>query len=594
MISPDTRWPSLRQTRRAADRILAREDLARQSLVDDEDRLCLLGVGRAREASTKEWNPHRLEVVTTDHADHGRPLVLGTRDRTPFDLETVSRTNAAHGQVVGRADGAHPWQVLDALQQVTAECPDTVIRVVPGRGQRGAEREHLLRLESGIHSTQRPEAAAEQTGTREEHQRERHLRHDEDASEAVPAATGRRTARRVLERRLRRRSGGLDRGGEAEEHGAEEGHDEGEGQDPQVHADLSDPGEIEARGNHGDEESGSPRGEHHAKRASGPGEHEALRQELAHQPSPSGTEREPDRQLRAPCRGAAEHQARDIGAGNEQEDAHGPEEHEQRQAHILHRGFQERHHLHAPVTTVRGKGGFNPPGDQGELRARLLGRDVGSQAPHDIENAPHAGPIVRNEGERHPELSARLGQFEGADGEAVRHHADDREGFLVQRDRLANDPWIASVSPLPEPVAQDHFGLHVAQAGSNGKRAAQEGRGAEHGEEVRCHAIRPNLEWLAPTGQVRAHVLPSGHVLEGSALEAPVVEIRRRDAGMRRGPDHRESVRFHEAQGPQQDRIHDGEDRRAPTDSQGECGDGDRAETRRASQQTQRVADVLP
>jgi hypothetical protein len=86
-----------------------------QFLVDDEDGLCLLGIGIAEQTPAKKRNPHRLEVVTAHDADPGARPVLGTRVRTPHNLEQGRETDACHGQVVGGSNGAHAGQILDAF-----------------------------------------------------------------------------------------------------------------------------------------------------------------------------------------------------------------------------------------------------------------------------------------------------------------------------------------------------------------------------------------------------------------------------------------------------------------------------------------------
>src|SRR5207249_5444295 len=53
-------------------------------------------------------------------------------------------------------------------------------------------------------------------------------------------------------------------------------------------------------------------------------------------------------------------------------------------------------------------------------------------------------------------------------------------------------------------------------------------------------------------------------------------------------------MRLSEAQRFDQDRVDDSEDRRARPDSQGERDDSSRCEARCASQDTQRIPDVLP
>ena len=66
--------------------------------------------------------------------------------------------------------------------------------------------------------------------------------------------------------------------------------------------------------------------------------------------------------------------------------------------------------------------------------------------------------------------------------------------------------------PLPEPVAQDHFGLDDAQVGSHGESAPAVRRRAEDGEKVRGDTIRKDLDRGAIAGQVGAGILPASQV----------------------------------------------------------------------------------
>ena len=75
-------------------------------------------------------------------------------------------------------------------------------------------------------------------------------------------------------------------------------------------------------GHHGKEQIGHPVRDRHSGGAAGGGEERTLRQELAHDPPARGSERQPDRYLLLSRARANDQQAREIGAGDEQNHAH--------------------------------------------------------------------------------------------------------------------------------------------------------------------------------------------------------------------------------------------------------------------------------
>ena len=90
------------------------------------------------------------------------------------------------------------------------------------------------------------------------------------------------------------------------------------------------------------------------------------------------------------------------------------------------------------------------PGDAVKIRLRLSDRHARLQQTDDPEVVAAAIVLLFSiKDERRPHLAAVVGVVE------VRgHHAHHSEGFAVQRDRLANDIWVAAEMLLPETVLE--------------------------------------------------------------------------------------------------------------------------------------------
>ncbi len=186
-----------------------------------------------------------------------------------------------------------------------------------------------------------------------------------------------------------------------------------------------------------------------------------------------------------------------------------------------------------------------------------------------------------------------MGQLNGAHRDPFGHDADDCEPFAIDRDALTDDRRVGSKPLLPEAMAQDDFRRDDAQITCRGERAAQGDRSAKNREEIRCDAIDKNLEGFTAISQNAAHVVPAGKVLEGSSVEAPVVQVAFGDARMRTRPDHCEPLRLREVQRAQQHRIDCGENCGASTDSQRERKNRRQREPPCLSQSAECVAQLL-
>ena len=167
----------------------------------------------------------------------------------------------------------------------------------------------------------------------------------------------------------------------------------------------------------------------------------------------------------------------------------------------------------------------------------------------------------------------------------------------AERDRLADDPRIASEPARPQPVTQDRNTASARLIFIRQESAAVEKRCAEQPKEFRGDAR--NRDLLGLRGACEIHELEpvSRHVVEQRRLLTPDVEYLRAGKGRRnRTTDRRESNergRVRRLQRPQQHGVRDRENRDVRADAQHERENRHRGEGRLTPQIAQRVERVL-
>jgi len=151
---------------------------------------------------------------------------------------------------------------------------------------------------------------------------------------------------------------------------------------------------------------------------------------------------------------------------------------------------------------------------------------------------------------------------------------------------------------LPQAVAENCHFVFAGLVFPRRERAAEQGRHAEQGEEIRLRGEGDDMVRLAPAAQVPVS-LPAKqrHVLEGAVLGLPVDEI-----GTGKGILSRCRFRLIQAeqlfrvairQRPQKDGFDDAEDRGIGTDSDRQRGSGDDCEARRLPEVSNSMAQIL-
>ena len=220
---------------------------------------------------------------------------------------------------------------------------------------------------------------------------------------------------------------------------------EGEEQDRRVEADLRHPRQV--GGKPGLEPLQSREGEADAECAARDGEKDAFRQELPQQARSARAEGRPDGDLARAAARPREQEVGDVGAGDGEDEANGAEQYEQRRSHAGDEAFGQGNDLDSPALIL-----LRILARERRLHGRELGLRVGRcrpalQAPDDpqvVAPAPLAQVgehrVVR---QRQPELDPRR---LGRRLESRRHDADDHDGLLVEKDRLADDRRIGAQS----------------------------------------------------------------------------------------------------------------------------------------------------
>ena len=345
-----------------------------------------------------------------------------------------------------------------------------------------------------------------------------------------------------------------------------------------------------------DERVAPPAREHDAQEAADGREHDALGQPFADEPHAARSEGGPDRQALLPRESARHEQARHVGAGDEQEQSHRPEQQQQGAARVAHDLLLQRDETDAPAavfsmrTAIRPRLlPFHPGGEPRQLRADRRGRDAGRQTSEHAQRVRGPVlPLLLGESEGKPQLGAlRMAEARMGKREPRGHHPHDGVRPGVEHHRLAEDGTVAAETAPPETVADHH---HVVVPGPLvvlPQRAPEPRRRAQHRKQRRRDPRPHDALRFGAAGEVEAHVAKRGHSGE-QARPLPVLEI------LGNGRAHvahaqTQEVAFDEAQlvhrgigeRAQQGRVHDAEDGGGRADSEAEDRDHEGREPRR-------------
>ena len=145
----------------------------------------------------------------------------------------------------------------------------------------------------------------------------------------------------------------------------------------------------------------SPVGEQQSGGGAEQRQHAALGEELREDAAASGAERDAHGDLALPRFGAGEHEAGDVGAGDEQHEADGAEQHEQRLPQVAEEFPIERRDLHGAAFIGSGVSRLQSKRNAIELGLRLRGGDSGPQAGEHREGSRSAFGEIRGGAAHH-------------------------------------------------------------------------------------------------------------------------------------------------------------------------------------------------
>ena len=237
-------------------------------------------------------------------------------------------------------------------------------------------------------------------------------------------------------------------------------HEEGLGQQP-----VQKPNQPQAQGDTG--------------RAADHGEPEALGECLRHQPPGPGAERHTNPELALPAERLCQEQIGHIGAGNQEHERHGAEEHEHGRLDVADQLRAQGEHGGAHPPVAPGIFARQGCGHAVEVGICLRDRHARLQTADGHHEVCAAVVRVTIEVGRHEER-----RIQARRDEAGRHHAHHRGGPAVEHDTPADDLGIGVEALPPQPVAEHDHGLGAGAIVRRLDHAPSRRRGSEGPEVV--------------------------------------------------------------------------------------------------------------
>ena len=324
------------------------------------------------------------------------------------------------------------------------------------------------------------------------------------------------------------------------------------------------------------------------------GEQKAFGQELADDAATRGSHGDADGEFTLAAGGADEQQICHVGAGDEQDEADGSEEDEERRAHVAD---------DAVAQGFDGEAFFWPHRAFRVAAAELVGGDVelgvglgegyaGLEASGGEEEVALVGAVgVDLEGQ--PDVGFGVGD------EGLAEDSDDGVWLVAEREGAADDVGIASEFALPEAVADDDDFAAVGRVFLRGEGAAQHDGRAKEAEVGFADVDAVDLLGMV-AGEVEAGAaeVVGGDVLKDAGLLPPVVELGGRSGGSfalgRCEQELDDAVGVGIGERLEQDGVDDGEDGGVGSDAKGQGCDGCDGEAGIFEEAAQGVLEVMP
>ncbi len=300
------------------------------------------------------------------------------------------------------------------------------------------------------------ETAQQPAGLRHEDQRHSNFAHNERVAEPLRAPAPREVPPRRAKGILLARTREAQRRHETE-------HDRGEHADTgrkeqHAHIDSDRRRAREPGGQQGQERPHASVRDQRTERRASCAEHATFDEELRCQRPGAGAQCSAHRHFPAPADATREKEMGDVGAGDQQQQAHGAEQHAQRPLNVAGRRVTQRTHRQFgdfPIlgvllrerlgALVRDEGGFLLC--QGN---RCVGAEASSHLEHPVATVRH---VVGRGIKRPPEVYRRACDRLWHD-EAPVENADDRDRRAIDADRASEHGSVAAEDPQPESVGE--------------------------------------------------------------------------------------------------------------------------------------------
>lgn len=366
-------------------------------------------------------------------------------------------------------------------------------------------------------------AGDDEAGSGEQHERQGDFNDDDDAAGTIRGAAGGGSAGGILHGAAGLGVCGFPYGGKSEENRGEQSGGEGEKENSAIDGDGGDGGNAEIGdvvGKETEEGAGSGKSEQDSGNASEEAEEEALGHELADEMHARSAESEADGDFLLALGFAGQREASCVGAGDEENQAGGAEEDEERHANVAIELLAER----SDDNTVALVGVRMGEGDLGfEIVESLLcgfRGDAGFEAGEDAHVA--ALEVVGRGGSHrrwHPDLG--LGRVV----EGGWHDAEDGVGLAVEGDGFADDGAVRVEGSAPEMIAEEGDGRTAGAIFLIGVEAAELRGDAENAEITGGDSVADEELRRALAGE-GDFVIPGGrHVFDDPALLFPEGEV---------------------------------------------------------------------
>ncbi len=221
------------------DGILVGIKLPRHLLADDGYPRAVGGIRIREIAARLQWNAHGFEIAGRGRIIHGAVALArrlwgladqyaGVRNMSPPDK----------GKMFAAPADVTPGQCADVFESPFVERRLLGVFRIFGVGQVGAEGQHAVRIEAGVHALQAVKAAHQQPRAREQHQRQSDFAGYQNAAQAVALEADRVAASAFAQRGVQIGARHLQRGRQAEENAGQYADGGGERHRAHIESDL--------------------------------------------------------------------------------------------------------------------------------------------------------------------------------------------------------------------------------------------------------------------------------------------------------------------------------------------------------------------